>query len=145
MQDAYMTEVLPALDRHPAIERYAWYTARDNPEEPGGIHTPVGGALDTCLRQAWLRRWLDWALLWPFAGGNLLAYGVTIPTLTSTGTVYRTHAVGPASCGEALEGLCGTAPKFPSSQACAMCTGRRQHALRAAGCTAEHVNAFCHS
>lgn len=47
MQDAYMIEVLPALDRHPAVERYAWYTARDNPDEPGGIHTPVGGALDT--------------------------------------------------------------------------------------------------
>ena len=55
MQDAYMAEVLPALDRHPAVERYAWYTARDSPDEPGGVHTPVGGALDARLRQAWHR------------------------------------------------------------------------------------------
>ena len=50
-----MAEVLPALDRHPAVERYAWYTARDSPDEPGGVHTPVGGALlaDAHLRQAW--------------------------------------------------------------------------------------------
>ena len=43
MQDAYLAEALPALDNHPAIERYAWYTARDDPSQPGGIHTPAGG------------------------------------------------------------------------------------------------------
>lgn len=31
MQDAYMREVLPALDNSPAVHRYAWYTARDKP------------------------------------------------------------------------------------------------------------------
>jgi hypothetical protein len=43
MLDAYLAEALPALDNHPAIERYAWYTARDDPSQPGGIHTPAGG------------------------------------------------------------------------------------------------------
>ena len=31
MEDAYMKEVLPALDKSPAVHRYAWYTARDKP------------------------------------------------------------------------------------------------------------------
>lgn len=31
MQDAYMKEVLPALDKCDAVHRYVWYTARDQP------------------------------------------------------------------------------------------------------------------
>lgn len=31
MQDAYMKLALPALDKSPAVFRYAWYTARDQP------------------------------------------------------------------------------------------------------------------
>ena len=31
MQDSYMKEALPALDRSPAVHRYAWYASRDKP------------------------------------------------------------------------------------------------------------------
>jgi len=64
-QDKYMFEVLPMLDASPAVDRYVWYTARD---EPGG----AGFA--------------------PGAGGNLLVWNVTKPQLTSTGRVYAAHA-----------------------------------------------------
>ena len=61
MQDAYMKEVLPALDKSPAVYRYVWYTARDKPVK------------DT-------------------NNGNLLAWNISTPTLTSTGEIYKAHA-----------------------------------------------------
>eukprot|EP01063_Lacrimia_lanifica_P041758 TRINITY_DN9812_c0_g1_i1.p1 TRINITY_DN9812_c0_g1~~TRINITY_DN9812_c0_g1_i1.p1 ORF type:complete len:294 (+),score=86.40 TRINITY_DN9812_c0_g1_i1:74-955(+) len=63
-QDAYMKAALPALDTHPGVFRYAWYTARDAPPPPS---------------QGW-------------SGGSLLEWNVTNPTLTSTGAVYKAHA-----------------------------------------------------
>ncbi len=67
-QDAFMAKVLPVLEASDVIDRYAWYSARDQPSQ--------GGA--------------------PDGGGNLLEWNVTKPTLTSTGTVYRQHALAQA-------------------------------------------------
>jgi len=64
-QDKYMFEVLRMLDENPAVERYAWYTARD---QPGG------------------------AAFAPGEGGNLLVWNSTQPVLTSTGRVYANNA-----------------------------------------------------
>eukprot|EP00756_Hemistasia_phaeocysticola_P064761 Hpha_TRINITY_DN8047_c0_g1::TRINITY_DN8047_c0_g1_i1::g.140215::m.140215 len=64
-QDAYMKEVLPALDQNPNVFRYAWYSARDAPPPAA---------------QNW-------------TNGALLEYNVTLPTPTSTGLIYKANAV----------------------------------------------------
>ena len=63
MQDAYMRDVLPLLDASPAVYRYAWYSARDQPQ------------------------------LWSTGngGGNLLEWNISKPTLTSTGEMYSAN------------------------------------------------------
>ena len=62
-QDAYMRDVLPLLDASPAVYRYAWYSARDQPQ------------------------------LWSTGngGGNLLEWNISKPTLTSTGEMYSAN------------------------------------------------------
>ena len=62
MQDKYMAEVLPALDKSDAVFRYVWYTARDK---------PVGDSNN----------------------GNLLVWNESTPTPTSTGEIYKSHAL----------------------------------------------------
>jgi hypothetical protein len=57
-----MKQVLPVLDKSPAVFRYVWYTARDRP------------VADT-------------------NNGNLLVWNDTTPTLTSTGEIYKAHAM----------------------------------------------------
>ena len=64
-EDAYMRDLLPMLDTHPAVFRYAWFTSRN--QLGAGQQGLLGGA-------------------------SLLLWNESAPTLTSTGAIYAAHA-----------------------------------------------------
>ena len=63
MQDDYMRQVLPALEKSEAVHRYAWYSARDRPQPQINMVSFPAPSLGHLLRAVHVCSWASTGLI----------------------------------------------------------------------------------